>query len=64
MITNATLDLKCLVIEELIRSKVLRGTTDMKTLIAEVDNLYPPQTEFEMEIFSEAIIYAKLGVLN
>jgi hypothetical protein len=64
MTTNAALDIKCLVIEELIRSKVLQGITDMRILIAEVDNLYPPQSEFEMEIFSEAIIYAKLGVLN
>jgi hypothetical protein len=51
-------------IEEMVRDMVLRGTIDNESLTKAVDNKYRPQTEFEMEMYSESIIYAKLGVLN
>lgn len=64
MVTNETMFIKCMAIEEMVRDMVMRGTKDNILLIAEVDKKYHPQNEFEMEMYSEAIIYAKLGVLN
>ena len=56
--------LKCISIEHLIRLMVLGGTTNNEELVEAVDNMYPPQNEYEEEKFSEAILYAKYGVLN
>lgn len=64
MTTNETMFIKCMAIEEMVRDMVLRGIIDNKSLTKAVDNKYRPQTEFEMEMYSESIIYAKLGVLN
>jgi hypothetical protein len=51
-------------IECLVRVMVLEGTTDNKLLVKAVEDMYPPQNNHEEEMFSEAIIYAKYGVLN
>jgi hypothetical protein len=64
MVTNETMFMKCMVIEEMVRDMVLRGVSDNRLLIKAVDEKYKPQSEFEMEMYSESIIYAKLGVLN
>jgi hypothetical protein len=64
MVTNEAMFIKCMAIEEMVRDLVLRGNNDNRLLISEVDKKYHPQSEFEMEMYSEAIIYAKLGVLN
>jgi hypothetical protein len=40
------------------------GCDDLEKLVAAVDTHYTPTNEFEMEMYSEAIIYGKLGVLN
>lgn len=64
MITNAEMYLKCMQIEALVASLVLSGITDNKKLVAAVDNMFHPTTEWEQEMFSEAIIYAKQGILN
>lgn len=64
MITNnAELYLKCLQIEAIVRTMVLAGDSD-REIIETIDNIYFPSTNEEQEIFSEAIIYAKQGVLN
>jgi hypothetical protein len=54
----------CLMIESLVKTMVLNGTTDNDKLIVAVDEMFPPQNEEEMEAYSEAIIYAKYGMLN
>jgi len=56
--------MKCMNIECLVRVMVLEGTTDNKLLVKAVEDMYPPQNNHEEEMFSEAIIYAKYGVLN
>lgn len=64
MTTNAEMHLKCMQIEEMVRLMVLRGVTDTRKLVNVVDEAFHPQTEWEMEVYSEAIIYAKQAVLN
>ena len=56
--------LNCMLIEALVKSMVVNGTTSNEKLVAAVDAAFPPLSEEEMEAYSEAIIYAKLGVLN
>ena len=62
--TNTELDMKCLQIEDLVRSLVMSGIDSNKQLVDAVSEQYYPTNEFEMEMYSEAIIYGKLGVLN
>ena len=62
--TNDTMYFNCMAIEELVRSMVMRGIDDNLKLVAAVDKEFRPQNEWEMELYSEAIIYAKQGVLN
>jgi len=64
MTTNAEMYLKCMQIEALVASLVLSGITDNHKLVDAVDRMYHPTNEWEQEIFSEAIIYAKQGILN
>jgi len=64
MTNNIELDMKCLLIEDLVRSMVLSGVTNNQQLVDAVGKQYYPTNEFEMEMYSEAIIYGKLGVLN
>jgi hypothetical protein len=54
----------CLMIEALVKTMVIQGTTDNKKLTAAVDEVMMPQNNEEMEAYSEAIIYAKCSVLN
>lgn len=62
--TKEQLYFNCLMIEGLVKSMVVNGTTNDKELIKAVENMLYPQTEEEMELYSEAIIYAKYSVLN
>ena len=55
---------RCLAIESMIRNMVLKGITNNEELVKAVDDVFPPDTTEEMEKYSEAIIYAKYGVLN
>jgi hypothetical protein len=64
MTTNAEMYLKCMQIEALVSSLVMSGITDNHKLVAAVDREFHPTNEWEMEVFSEAIIYAKQAVLN
>ena len=64
MITNNEMHSKCLQIEDVVRTMVLSGKDNLKDLVDAVDDVYHPQNQFEMEMYSEAIIYAKYGVLN
>jgi proteasome assembly chaperone (PAC2) family protein len=54
---------KCLEIENWTRSLTLRGL-EREEIVARIDEMYEPETEEEMEAYSEAIVYARLGVLN
>jgi hypothetical protein len=54
---------KCWEVENWTRSLTMRGL-DREEIVARIDDMYEPETEEEMEAYSEAIIYARLGVLN
>lgn len=56
--------LRCMAIESMVKDLVLRGTTDNEKLVKAVDEMFPPETNEEMEAYSEAIIYAKYSILN
>ena len=56
--------IRCLTIEAMVKTMVIQGITDNETLVTAVDELYHPENNFEMEKYSEAIIYAKYSVLN
>jgi len=62
--TNDTMYFNCMAIEELVRSMVMRGIDDNFKLVMAVNKEFQPQTAWEQELYSEAIIYAKQGVLN
>jgi len=62
--TKEQLHFDCLMIEGLIKSMVIEGTTDNEKLTEAVDQMFRPQNDEEMEAYSEAIIYAKYSVLN
>ena len=64
MTTNAEMYLKCMQIEALVASLVLSGIIDNRKLVDAVSSMYRPTSEWEQEMFSEAIIYAKQGILN
>ena len=57
------LHVKCLEIENWTRSLVMRGL-GREEIVARIDEMYEPESEEEMEAYSEAIVYARLGVLN
>lgn len=63
-IDNTELHLNLLQAEDMIRHMVLRGCNANEQLVEAIDNRFNPKTEWEQEMFSEAIIYAKQGVLN
>ena len=64
MTSNAEMYQKCIEIEAMVRVMVMKGINDNRKLVEAVDEKYHPTTEWEQEMFSEAIIYAKQGVLN
>jgi hypothetical protein len=60
---TAELMTKCFEIENWTRSLTMRGM-DREEIVYKIDDMYEPETEEEMEAYSEAILYARLGVLN
>jgi hypothetical protein len=54
---------KCLEVENWTRSLTMRGL-DREEIVYRIDEMYEPETLDEMEAYSEAILYARLGVLN
>lgn len=64
MATNAEMYQRCMEIEALVKTMVISGITDNKKLVKVIEAAFPPETEWEMEMYSEAIIYAKQAVLN
>jgi len=54
---------RCLEIENWTRSFTMRGM-DREEIVYKIDEMYQPETLNEMEAYSEAILYARLGVLN
>jgi hypothetical protein len=63
MITNDVL-FKTLMVEDNTKLLVLKGITDWELLVEEINNNFYPTTEEEMELYSEAIIYARCSILN
>jgi len=61
---NKDLYFNCLQIEAMVKTLVMQGITDNEQLVAAVDFRFSPKDDFEMEHYSEAIIYAKYSVLN
>ena len=51
-------------IEYAVKEAVMRGMTSTKELVAKIDEIYEPETQFEMEMYSEAIVYARSAMLN
>jgi hypothetical protein len=64
IINNAELMYKAFLIESTTKLLVLEGVTNWEILVKEINNQYQPTTVDEMEIFSDAIIYARCAVLN
>ena len=64
MTTNDEMYRKCMEIEAMVTSMVMCGIVDNRKLVEAVDAKYHPTTEWEQEMFSEAITYAKHAVLN
>ena len=62
--TSAEIQLNCMMIEELVRSLLMRGIKDNDNLVAAVDRAFKPQDNWEMEMYSDAILYAKYATLN
>ena len=56
--------LNCFMIEYSVKEAVMRGMTSTKELVAKIDEVYKPETQFEMEMYSEAIVYARSAMLN
>jgi hypothetical protein len=54
---------KCFEVENWTRSFTMRGM-DREEIVYKIDEMYEPETLDEMEAYSEAILYARLGVLN
>jgi hypothetical protein len=48
----------------MVKTLVMQGITDNEQLVAAVDFQYQPKNNFEMEMYSEAIVYAKFSILN
>lgn len=63
-VSEETMYLRCMAIEEMVKNMVLSGTTDNEKLVEAVDSVYRPESNEEMERYSEAIIYAKYSILN
>ena len=54
---------KCFEVENWTRSLTMRGM-DREEVVYRIDEMYEPETLDEMEAYSEAILYARYGVLN
>ena len=57
------LQIKCWEVENWTRSLTMRGL-EREEIVGRIDEMYEPESEEEMEAYSEAILYARLGVLN
>ena len=64
MTTNSEIYMNCLMVEALVKVLVLKGITDNYELVKMVSESFHPETEWEQEMYSEAILYAKQSVLN
>lgn len=62
--TSAEIQLNCMMIEGLVRELLMKGVHDNENLVAVVDAAFHPQDEWEMEMYSDAILYAKYSTLN
>jgi hypothetical protein len=60
---TAELLTKCFEVENWTRSLTMRGM-DKEEVVYKIDEMYEPESLDEMEAYSEAILYARYGVLN
>ena len=63
-LSNLQIQWNCIMIERMITKAILSGNQTNEELVRIVEDNFYPQSEFEMESYSEAIIYAKLSLLN
>jgi len=62
--SNTEIHLNRILIEQMVREMVLRGETSNENIVAKVDAVFHPESQFEMEEYSEAILHGKYSVLN
>jgi hypothetical protein len=62
--SNTEIYLNRLLIEQMVREMVLKGESNNENIVANVDVIFHPESQFEMEEYSEAILYGKYSVLN
>ena len=62
--TSAEIQLNCMMIESLVRELLMKGVHDNENLVAVIDAAFHPQDDWEMEMYSDAILYAKYSTLN
>lgn len=55
---------KALMVEAATKLLVLKGIIDWEILIDNIDLEFQPTTVEEMEVLSEAVIYARCSILN
>lgn len=55
---------KALMVEAATKLLVLKGIIDWEILINNIDLEFQPTTVEEMEVLSEAVIYARCSILN
>ena len=61
---NKDIYFNCLQIEAIVKARVMKGKGVNKELVNEISQIYPPTNDWEREIYSEAILYAKYSILN
>ena len=63
--TSAEIILNCFQIEDLVREIILiKNVVDNKSIVKAIEDVYHPESTFEMEMYSEAILLSRLSVLN
>lgn len=63
--TSAEIILNCFQIENIVREVILiKNVLDNKKIVGIVENIYHPESVFEMEMYSEAILLGRMAVLN
>ena len=62
--SNTEIQLNCFLIEAMVKELVVKGTTNNEELVAAVSDQFNPKNDWEREVYSEAILFAKYSILN
>ena len=62
--SNSEIMFNRFLIEDMVRMMIMQGENNNEKIVAVIDNYFHPKTEWEMEEYSEAILYGKYSVLN